>query len=89
MRQELDVRPLIDNDKKAYGSGQRVLLCPNCGAINSHVNPPYMLVNSQWHGDGALCVTPISSECGSEWELCVGEHKGDALIFARVSQACR
>jgi hypothetical protein len=89
MRPELDILPLLSKDKPAVGSGQRNLHCPVCGCINTHTRPPYLLMDAKWHGNGALVVLPLWSECGSEWQICVGEHKGDAPIFAQIAKSCQ
>lgn len=89
MKTELDILPIVSKDMIAGGSGQRNLHCPVCGCINSHVKPPYFMVDEKWHGNGELSVTPLWSECGSEWEVCIGSHKGDAPIFVRVRKSCK
>lgn len=89
MEVEIDILPILSKDKTAGGSGQRNLFCPICGCINSHVKPPYLMVDGKWHGNGELAVTPMWSECGSEWQVCIGSHKGDAPIFVRVSKSCK
>lgn len=89
MKEELDILPTISKDRLDGGSDQRNLFCPVCHCINTHVNAPYLLVSSSWHGNGELAVTPLWSECGSEWEVCIGFHKGDAPIFVRVTKSCR
>jgi hypothetical protein len=89
MKTELDIRPLISNDQLTVGSGQRNLYCPVCGCINSHIKPPFFMIDEKWQGNGSLAVTPLWSECGSEWEVCIGSHKGDAPIFVRIAKSCK
>ncbi|MCH4811847.1 hypothetical protein [Vreelandella neptunia] len=89
MKEELDITTLISKEQIAGGSGQRNLYCPVCKCINSHVKPPFFMVDEKWHGNGVLAVTPMWSECGSEWEVCIGSHKGDAPIFIRVTKYCK
>lgn len=89
MKTELDIHPSLSKDMIAVGSGQRNLHCPVCGCINSHVKAPYLMVDEKWHGNGELAVTPLWSECGSEWEVCIGAHKGDAPMFVRVNKSCK
>ncbi|MEG0052209.1 MAG: hypothetical protein RR068_07125 [Hafnia sp.] len=89
MRKELDIIPLISTKQIAGGSGQRNLYCPVCACINTHIKPPHLIIDEKWQGNGALAVTPVWSECGSEWEICIGEHKGDAPIFARITKSCK
>lgn len=89
MKDELDISPLISKNQIAGGSGQRNLLCPVCNHFNSHVKPPFFMVDEKWHGNGVLAVTPMWSECGSEWEVCIGSHKGEAPIFVRITKSCK
>lgn len=89
MKTELDILPIVSKDMVTVGSGQRNLHCPVCGCINSHVRPPYFMVDEEWHGNGELSVTPLRSECGSEWEICIGSHKGDAPMFVRIRKSCK
>lgn len=89
MQIEIDILPIVAKNRDAVGSDQRNLYCPVCGCINSHVRSPYFMVDEKWHGNGELAVTPLWSECGSEWQVCIGSHKGDAPIFVRVSKSCK
>jgi hypothetical protein len=89
MKPELDILNIISKEMIAFDSGQRNLFCPVCGCINAHVKPPYLMVDETWHGNGVLAVTPLWSECGSEWEVCIGSHKGDAPMFIRVNKSCK
>ena len=89
MNKELDILPVISKDQIAGGSGQRNLYCPVCGCINTHLEPPYLKVGDKWQGNGELAITPLWSECGSKWEVCIGFHKGDAPIFVRVLKSCK
>ncbi|MDO8997667.1 MAG: hypothetical protein Q7U77_13665 [Sediminibacterium sp.] len=89
MKEEFDIKPLISDDRKTVGSAQRDLFCPICKCINSHINPPFLMVDENWHGNGELAVTPIWSECGSEWQICIGSHKGFVPIFVRIIKSCQ
>jgi len=89
MKDEKDILPLISKDCLSVGSDQRNLFCPVCGCINAHIKPPYLVIDDDWHGNGELAVTPLWSECGSEWQVCIGSHKGDAPIFVRVTKSCK
>jgi len=86
---ELDVKPTISEQQIAVGSGQRNLVCPKCGCTNTHVEAPYLVLgDGNWQGNGELAITPLRSECGSKWEICIGFHKGEAPIFVRVKELC-
>ena len=89
MKPELDVLPLISSEQNSVGSGQRNLLCPICGCINTHIEAPYLKVGESWHGNDDLAITPLWSECGSKWEVCIGFHKGEAPIFVRINKPCK
>ena len=88
MKAELDILKSISQELIASGSDQRNLKCPICGHPNAHISAPYMILDDDWHGNGELAIIPLSSECGSEWHVCIGSHKGDAPIFVRVNKTC-
>lgn len=44
---------------------------------------------AKWGGRGDLAVIPMWGECGSQWEVCIGFHKGQSRIFVRVSESCK
>ncbi|RCW63977.1 hypothetical protein DET61_11618 [Marinobacter nauticus] len=90
---ELDVLPLISKEIITVGSEQRNLKCPTCGGEFNHPEPPYLkdgndAYEANWGGRGDLIVVPMWGECGSRWQLCVGFHKGNAPVFARVIKSC-
>ena len=94
LQKELDIVPCVSDKQISVGSEQRNLRCPCCGDEYNHIGAPYMKdggdnYEAKWHGRGDLNVIPMSGECGSEWELCVGFHKGEAPIFVRVIKDCR
>lgn len=31
---------------------------------------------------------PVEAECGCEWDICLGFHKGESYAFVRVRRAC-
>lgn len=85
-KQEFDIQKVICDKKEA---AQRRLECPVCGCFNTHLNPPYLVVGEDWNGYGELAITPLNSECGCEWEVCIGFHKGDSVIFTRINSPCK
>ena len=89
MKEELDIRPSLSDEQIAVGSAQRDLHCPSCGCPNSHVKAPHLIMDDKWHGNGELAITPLWSECGCEWEICIGFHKGKAPIFIRITESCQ
>jgi hypothetical protein len=38
-----------------------------------------------WSGRGDLLVVPVEGECGHNWEVCFGFHKGETILFARTA----
>ena len=70
------------------------MLCPVCGGNYNHFKPPYLKdggdnYEAKWGGRGDLAVIPMWGECGSQWEVCIGFHKGQNPIFVRVSSSCK
>ena len=68
------------------------LLCPVCGFHCNHIGEPRTVGGKDdyeaWAGRGDLLVIPFSGECGSEWEICFGFHKGESSAFVRVRKSC-
>ena len=69
------------------------LLCPICEFEYNHMYDAYIISGNDnygagWKGRGDLMVLPIKGECGSSWELCVGFHKGNLIIFTRLIYNC-
>ena len=66
-----------------------VIRCPQCGSEYQHFRHP-ILADGQdnykagWSGRGDLLIIPIEGECGHMWEICLGFHKGQLGIFARL-----
>lgn len=63
--------------------------CPICLGQYQHVESPHFVsgnddYDADWGGRGDLVVIPFWGECGHQWELCIGFHKGNSYIFARV-----
>lgn len=66
----------------------RVLHCPVCGCEWTHVTPPHLSYGEKWGGNAELAVSPVWSECGSVWQVCIGFHKGESVIFTRLIESC-
>lgn len=89
-----DVLQSIDKDDAGWGDQKHNLLCPICRNNYQHMERPESQnsrdsYGANWEGRGDLIIVPMSGECGSKWELCLGFHKGDTVIFSRVIEACR
>ena len=71
------------------GGETEEILCPICQENFQHAGSTKMIsgnddYDAAWGGRGDLLVTSFWGECGHEWELCIGFHKGNSYIFARV-----
>jgi hypothetical protein len=71
-----------------------VLHCPVCGFDYNHIGAVYQMTakddyySAGWAGRGPLAAIRLSGECGSKWELCLGEHKGHVSSFTRIVESC-
>ena len=79
----------VDLNTPGWHGGMKLLTCPVCGHDYTHVEPPHLNHNAQWGGEGELAVTPVWSECGSKWQVCIGFHKGQSAIFTRMIESCK
>lgn len=83
---------LTENESGWGGEPFRDLKCPVCGQNYQHAGTPGTYLSddnyrADWSGRGDLIVIPIHGECGHSWEMCLGFHKGNTTIFARVHDA--
>ncbi len=91
---EIPYQRFIKDD--GYWSGEEIasICCPRCGSPNQHVKEPIRQLSGRdeyqagWMGRGNLVTVPFWGECGSAWELCLGFHKGQTGIFARMISEC-
>jgi hypothetical protein len=69
-----------------------LLVCPVCGGENNQIGQPRTVKGSDsyeaWDGRGDLMAIPFDGECGSEWEMCFGFHKGSTNAFVRIRKSC-
>lgn len=70
------------------------IICPCCGFdYASFTAPVFVPVGAKedinWGPRGNLIVVKFYGECGSEWEFCLGFHKGRTSNFIRINKACR
>jgi hypothetical protein len=69
--------------------------CPCCDDFYVSVNGDPSTVDGHdsyraaWGGRGSLLVVPFIGECGSEFDICFGVHKGNTMAFVRVRVDCR
>lgn len=76
--------------------GTNMFRCPSCYEEYHHLKSGIARLIPEgdtntvgWEGRGALVVLDIVGECGSEWSLCVGEHKGNLEVFASLAHSCK
>jgi hypothetical protein len=68
---------------------RHVIACPTCGYDFSHPGNVRNVsgddaYRASWPGRGDLTVINFNGECGHEWELCFGFHKGQTFTFCRI-----
>ena len=71
----------------------QALQCPTCGDLYQHSEQPYSIdsrdkAGTIWEGRGDVLAVPIWGECGLQWLLCLGFHKGYTGIFVRLVLSC-
>lgn len=85
-------RPLLTkSDAREYGDDAQYtqILCPVCRFNYNHTHgvreiPGNDGYEAGWWGRGDLIVIDMTCENGDKWELCIGFHKGNQFIFARI-----
>lgn len=64
------------------------ILCPVCGGTYSHLMHTETKEGCDkglaWQGRGDCHVIEFKGECGHNWALCVGFHKGENFLFMTV-----
>ena len=79
-------------DETILGNLCDILVCPICQYDHTHIGTP-KVVDSQdnykaWVGRGDKIVLPVESECGSEFQICFGYHKGQNFIYTEILKKC-
>ena len=90
MEKENILPVLYDYDNGRWDEKVFHLLCPVCGYMFNHMHDVELVPGNDsyeagWHGRGDLAVISVVGECSHAWELCVGFHKGNLMMFARKS----
>jgi hypothetical protein len=75
--------------KESYDPNMYMMVCPVCKDTYSH---QYKIeeVDGQddyragWGGRGDLTVISYFGECGHQWEICLGFHKGQTYAFVNI-----
>jgi hypothetical protein len=69
-----------------------LLVCPACKFEYTHMGKPLVIDGRDyykaWSGRGDLMIIPVSCECGSKWEFCIGYHEGQNFTFIRIVELC-
>lgn len=65
------------------------VLCPVCECFNVHPTHSYQVKGNDsgdagWQGRGDLHALGFWGECGHNFEVCFGFHKGSTYVFSRV-----
>jgi len=81
---EFDIQEIISH-QDGFGKS-RLLVCPVCGGEYNHVIG-FEIVSSDYYeawspGCGSCYIVKMSGECGHDWEICIGFHKGYCYMFA-------
>lgn len=84
----------INNGGKALDMPMPQVACPICHYDYVH---PYFTecidggdnYKADWWGRGDLYKIHFWAECGSEFQLCFGYHKGQTFCFYRITTICR
>jgi hypothetical protein len=81
----------IEREESVFGyRSMRRLICPVCGHENAHLDSPRFHESGDgheagWEGCGDLVEVPVEGECGHNWSVCFGFHKGDVVSFVKVA----
>ncbi len=84
----------LDSEFMSWGGQELpILACPECGDPFSHPSAPLVSEShddytADWPGRGELIIIPIEGECGCEWQVCFGYHKGNVVAFTRAIKSC-
>ena len=73
-----------------YVAGDLVVHCPECGFYCNHFDGMREVDGGDnyaaWSGRGDLIAIRFLGECGHNFELCFGFHKGTTFVFCRTRQ---
>jgi hypothetical protein len=65
-----------------------LLKCPACGFNYNHILKAEEIDGEDsyraWMGRGDMIMVKFSGECGHEWSLRIGFHKGESFIYAAI-----
>ena len=82
---------ITDIASDTFCTGENIIKCPECGfEYNSFGTPVVIKGNDNYESNvdgkrGDVISIPFNGECGHNWELCLGLHKGNTVIVHRVN----
>ena len=96
MKAPPNIKPLDAVLRMTQWSGREelysMLVCPDCNFEYNQIGEPRIVSGNDdyaaWLGRGDFLVIPFDGECGSQWEMCFGFHKGQTDVFVRVRKSC-
>jgi len=81
------LRRCLDRDNSPMRE-EELLRCPICNFDYQHFGDPERISGKDdykaWHGRGDLLRIPFWGECGHNWYICIGFHKGQSFAFVEV-----
>lgn len=88
-------RALNPTEEIVWGTpAYQTLGCPKCrfsynramGTSEKQSNDNYDAQGDGWRGRGDLLAIHMECENGHTWDICIGFHKGNSVIFVRVGE---
>jgi hypothetical protein len=69
------------------------VICPVCGFNYSRIQNQKLIDGNDdyqaWAGRGDVVKLLFVGECGAEWHMCFGFHKGTTYAYAEVLRSCK
>jgi hypothetical protein len=81
-------KAIASNDSWADREIRHKVVCPVCGFDYAHLIGTRLVSGNDnyaagWGGRGDLVAVHFEGECGHDWEICFGFHKGQTFTFVR------
>lgn len=85
------LKKIISCGGEPYGVSELVV-CPVCGDDYTHVVKNTLIDGKDdyqaWAGRGDCVKVLFGAECGAEWNVCFGFHKGNTSAFLEILRSC-
>jgi len=83
-------RPLVEGEPPGL---HKLVVCPCCGFDHTHPVGTFQRDGQDdykafWGGRGSASGVVMVGECGSRFEIGIGNHKGQSYTFCRVYVDC-